>query len=36
LRKLAALKPKVVAAGHEHPLRGEDLSDILLRAADKY
>ena len=36
LRKLAALKPKVVAAGHEHPLRGEDLSEVLLRAAEKY
>jgi glyoxylase-like metal-dependent hydrolase (beta-lactamase superfamily II) len=36
LRKLAALKPKVVAAGHEHPLRGDDLSEVLLRAADKY
>ena len=36
LRRLAALKPRVVAAGHEHPLRGEDLSEVLLRAADKY
>lgn len=36
VRKLAGLKPKVVAAGHEHPLRGEDLTDVLLRAADKY
>jgi hydroxyacylglutathione hydrolase len=36
VRKLAALEPRVVAAGHEHPLRGDDLSDVLLRAADKY
>lgn len=36
LRKLAALNPEVVAAGHEHPLRGEALSETLLRAAEKY
>ena len=36
LRKLAALNPRVVGAGHEHPLRGDDLSTVLLRAADKY
>lgn len=36
VRKLAALEPKVVAAGHEHPLRGENLGEVLLRAADKY
>lgn len=36
VRKLAALEPKVVAAGHEHPLRGDDLTDVLLAAADKY
>lgn len=36
VRKLAALEPKVVAAGHEHPLRGENLREALLEAADKY
>jgi len=36
LRKLAAMRPKVVAAGHEHPLRGDDLEDVLLRAAEKH
>ena len=36
VRKLAGLGPKVVAAGHEHPLRGEDLTDVLLRAADRH
>jgi glyoxylase-like metal-dependent hydrolase (beta-lactamase superfamily II) len=35
VRKLAALGPKVVGAGHEHPLRGEDLRPVLERAADK-
>lgn len=36
LRKLAALRPRVVAAGHDHPLRGEDLSETLLTAAGKH
>lgn len=36
LRRLAGLHPRVVGAGHEHPLRGDDLSEVLLRAADKY
>ena len=36
VRKLAALRPKVVAAGHEHPIRGDDLTDVFLAAADKY
>lgn len=36
VRKLAALKPRLVAAGHEHPLRGEDLSEVLLAAAEKH
>lgn len=35
LRKLAALEPKVVGAGHEHPLRGDNLRPLLERAADK-
>lgn len=36
LRKLAALEPKVVAAGHARPLRGENLRETLERAAEKY
>jgi glyoxylase-like metal-dependent hydrolase (beta-lactamase superfamily II) len=36
VRKLAALEPKVVAAGHEEPLRGENLRGALERAAEKY
>jgi len=36
VRKLAALEPKVVAAGHEEPLRGENLRETLERAAEKY
>lgn len=36
VRKLAGLNPKVVAAGHEHPLRGADLTETLLAAAEKY
>ncbi len=36
VRKLAALQPRVVGAGHEHPLRGEDLRPVLERAAEKY
>jgi glyoxylase-like metal-dependent hydrolase (beta-lactamase superfamily II) len=36
VRKLAALEPKVVAAGHDEPLRGEDLRATLERAAEKY
>jgi hydroxyacylglutathione hydrolase len=36
VRRLAALDPKVVAAGHEQPLRGESLRATLERAADKY
>jgi hydroxyacylglutathione hydrolase len=35
LRKLAGLEPKVVGAGHEHPLRGDNLRPLLERAADK-
>ena len=36
LRRLAALEPRVVGAGHEHPLRGENLRETLERAAEKY
>jgi hydroxyacylglutathione hydrolase len=36
VRRLAALDPRVVAAGHEQPLRGESLRATLERAADKY
>src|SRR4051812_38292225 len=36
VRRLAALEPRVVAAGHEHPLRGENLRETLERAAEKY
>jgi glyoxylase-like metal-dependent hydrolase (beta-lactamase superfamily II) len=36
VRKLAALEPAVVCAGHEEPLRGGNLRETLERAADKY
>lgn len=36
VRKLAALKPKVVMSGHGEPLRGEDLDPVLEAAAEKY
>jgi len=36
VRRLAALEPRVVAAGHAEPLRGENLRAALERAADKY
>lgn len=36
VRKLAALEPKVVCAGHAEPLRGENLRETLERAAEKY
>lgn len=36
VRKLAALEPQVVGAGHERPLRGENLRETLERAAEKY
>jgi hydroxyacylglutathione hydrolase len=35
LRKLAAMEPRTVGAGHEHPLRGDDLRPVLERAAEK-
>ncbi|HET7486120.1 MAG TPA: MBL fold metallo-hydrolase [Solirubrobacterales bacterium] len=36
VRKLAALEPAVVCAGHEEPLRGDNLRETLERAADRY
>jgi len=36
VRKLAALEPATVCAGHERPLRGENLRATLERAAEKY
>ncbi len=36
VRRLAALEPAVVAAGHAAPLRGENLRATLERAAEKY
>lgn len=36
VRRLAALEPAVVCAGHEPPLRGRDLRAVLERAAEKY
>jgi glyoxylase-like metal-dependent hydrolase (beta-lactamase superfamily II) len=35
VRRLAALEPRVVATGHEHPLRGENLRGTLEEAAEK-
>jgi glyoxylase-like metal-dependent hydrolase (beta-lactamase superfamily II) len=36
VRKLAALDPAMVCAGHERPLRGDNLRDVLERAAERY
>jgi glyoxylase-like metal-dependent hydrolase (beta-lactamase superfamily II) len=36
VRKLAALEPAVVGAGHAEPLRGENLRETLERAAEKH
>ncbi len=36
LRRLAALEPRLVGAGHEHPLCGENLRETLERGAEKY
>lgn len=36
VRKLAALEPATVCAGHQVPLRGENLRAALERAAEKY
>jgi hydroxyacylglutathione hydrolase len=35
VRRLAALDPRVLAAGHEEPLQGESLRGTLERAAEK-
>jgi hydroxyacylglutathione hydrolase len=35
VRKLAALEPRTVAAGHDRPLRGDNLRETLERAAEK-
>lgn len=35
VRRLAALEPKLVCAGHGAPLRGENLRETLERAAEK-
>lgn len=36
VRRLAALDPKVLGTGHEHPLHGESLRGTLERAAEKH
>lgn len=36
VRRLAALEPAVVCAGHAEPLRGENLRETLERAAEKF
>jgi hydroxyacylglutathione hydrolase len=36
VRRLAALEPAVVVAGHAEPLRGENLRPVLERAAEKF
>jgi glyoxylase-like metal-dependent hydrolase (beta-lactamase superfamily II) len=36
VRRLAALEPRVVCAGHAPPLRGEGLRETLERAAERY
>ncbi|HEX2097026.1 MAG TPA: MBL fold metallo-hydrolase [Solirubrobacterales bacterium] len=36
VRRLAALEPALVGAGHAEPLRGANLRDVLERAADKH
>ena len=36
VRRLAALEPTMVAAGHEEPLRGDNLRETLERAAEKF
>src|SRR3954447_8495351 len=35
VRRLAALEPRVVCAGHDRPLRGENLRETLERGAEK-
>jgi hydroxyacylglutathione hydrolase len=36
VRRLAALEPRIVGAGHAEPLRGENLRETLERAAEKH
>jgi glyoxylase-like metal-dependent hydrolase (beta-lactamase superfamily II) len=36
VRRLAGLEPRVLGAGHEPPLRGENLRETLERAAEKF
>ena len=36
VRRLAALEPRVLCAGHEQPLRGDGLRETLERAAERY
>jgi hydroxyacylglutathione hydrolase len=36
VRRLAALEPAIVCAGHAEPLRGENLRETLERAAEKH
>lgn len=36
VRRLAELEPRVVCAGHDEPLRGENLRPTLERAAEKH
>lgn len=36
VRRLAALEPRLVGAGHGAPLRGENLRETLEQAAEKY
>ncbi|MFN8163412.1 MAG: MBL fold metallo-hydrolase [Solirubrobacterales bacterium] len=36
VRRLAALDPKVLCAGHDRPLRAESLRETLERAAERY
>jgi hydroxyacylglutathione hydrolase len=36
LRRLASLEPAIVGAGHDEPVRGENLRAMLERGADKF
>lgn len=36
VRKLAALEPKMVCPGHEHPIKGVNLRGVLEAAAERY
>jgi glyoxylase-like metal-dependent hydrolase (beta-lactamase superfamily II) len=36
VRKLAALEPRILCTGHEEPLRGDNLREMLERAAEKF